>query len=165
MARYSFVTGHGCTFTKSYTVLAWQLTTANVKHVLSLGRERQSARDSPDRTNMWRGNSLLISSYFTIYPCPVISCEIVSVCRVKLIHHSLLCCSSGGLCWFVCNVYPMVFQVYKHINMEAGRETRTRHATYYSWWEIGKDPSLFNVTHQLVFVWSTVPQLRSWKSC
>lgn len=54
-AHCGFVTAQCCTFTKSYTVLAWQLTTANIKHVLSLGWERESASDAPDRTNRWRG--------------------------------------------------------------------------------------------------------------
>lgn len=47
------MTAQCCTLTKSYTVLAWQLTTANIKHVLSLGWERESASDAPDRTNRW----------------------------------------------------------------------------------------------------------------
>lgn len=66
MTNCSFVTGHRCTFTKSYSVLAWQLTTAKIKHVLSLGWERESARDPPDRTNRWWGDFLSCLSFHCI---------------------------------------------------------------------------------------------------
>lgn len=161
MAHCHFVMGHGCTLTKSFTVLAWQLTTANIKHVLSLGWEWESARDSPDRTNKWWWGGFPSCCFLFTAPPPHRLLQdrqwfqsVTCLCNLLLCH----LCAFGAL-WFVCNDYIMVFQVYKHINVEVGRETRTRHAAYYSWWEIGKDSSLFNVSRRLVFVWSAVFQL------
>lgn len=74
---------------------------------------------------------------------------------IACLGHSPFWCSSA-FCLALLGIWrlPNGFQVCKHINIQAGRETRTRHATYYCWWEIGKDPSPRNVTHRLVFVWS-----------
>lgn len=143
-------------FTKSHTVLAWQLTTANIKHVLSLGWERESASDAPDRTNRWRGEggAPCLCLFPVSLPCGLLQHTQRSQ-RVARLGHSPFWCLSA-FCLALLGIWhlPNGFQVYKHINIEAGRETRTRHATYYCWWEIGKDPSLYNVTHRLVFVWS-----------
>lgn len=152
MAHCGFVTAQRCTLTKSYTVLAWQLTTANIKHVLSLGWERESASDAPDRTNRWWGWG---EFFFPVSLCcgPVLDTRLPQ-CVARLGHSPFWC--SSAFCPALLGIWrlPNGFQVCKHINIEAGRETRTRHATYYCWWEIGKDPSLRNVTHRLVFVWS-----------
>lgn len=138
------MTAQCCTLTKSYTVLAWQLTTANIYHVLSLGWERESASDAPDRTNRWWWWG---EFFFPVsLPCgPVLDTQLPQ--RVARLGHSPFWCSSA-FCLALLGIWrlPNGFQVCKHINIEAGRETRTRHATYYCWWEIGKDPSPRNVT-------------------
>lgn len=146
------MTAQCCTSTKSYTVLAWQLTTANIKHVLSLGWERESASDAPDRTNRWRGGFPPCLCLFPAVWSRMLGSPNVSL--VWVIH--LFDARLSAFCLALLGIWrlPNGFQVCKHINIEAGRETRTRHATYYCWWEIGKDPSRPNVTHRLAFVWS-----------
>lgn len=145
MAHCCFVTGHGCTFTKSYTVLAWQLTTANIKHVLSLGWERESARDSLDRTNRWRGGfppclflSNISSPHRFLQDSPCLQ-SVTCLCNVPL------CCLSafGGLC-FACNVYLMVF-----------RSTSTSTSRLAE--KPGQDTQLITVDEKLVRIppWST----------
>lgn len=111
MAHCCFVTGHGCTFTKSYTVLAWQLTTANIKHVLSLGWERESARDSPDRTNRWWGGFPPCLFLFTVSSPRRFLQDSQWLKSVTCLRNFLLCFLSafGSLC-FACNVYLMVFR-------------------------------------------------------
>lgn len=85
-------------FTKSCTVLAWQLSTDSVRHVLSLGWERESARDSPDRTNSWQGGFPPCCLLFTV------SSKIVSLWGYKLFVQRL---SLWGLLFEACNVYLM----------------------------------------------------------
>lgn len=111
MARCCFVTGHGCTFTKSYTVLVWQMTTANIKHVLSLGWERESARDSPDRTNRWRGGIPPCLFLFTVSSPRRFLQDSQWLQSVTYLCNFCLCClpAFDGFC-FACNVFLMIFR-------------------------------------------------------
>lgn len=109
MARCCFVTRHGCTFTKSYTVLPWQMTTANIKHVLSLGWERESARDSPDRTNRWRGGFPPYFFHFTVYSPRCILQDSQRLQSVIWLCY-LFVCLWLFIFWFMCNGCLMIFR-------------------------------------------------------
>lgn len=144
MTNCSFVTGHCCTFTKSYSVLAWQLTTAKIKHVLSLGWERESARDPPDRTNRWRGGFPTSSPAFhciLALPIPPRLSAVKCVCLIDI--------SISWLCLTVfCCAFTVLLMVFRSTSTSTSRLAE----------KPGQDTQLITVDEKLV----RIPSCSTW---